>query len=506
MRFYNTMTKKKEVFKPLEKGVVRMYNCGPTVYDYAHIGNFRAYIFADVLRRYLEYKGYKVMQVMNITDVGHMTIDDVAEGQGEDKIEKKAREEKKDPWEIAEFYIKAFLEDSEKLNLLEPMKRPRATEHIEDMIKLIEKLIEKGYAYVVNGSVYYDVTKFKDYGKLSGNTIDKLEAGKRVEVNPEKRHWFDFALWIRNPKHIMQWDSPWGKGYPGWHIECSAMSMKYLGETLDIHTGGEDNIFPHHECEIAQSEGATGKTFVRYWMHTRHLMVNGRKMSKSLGNYYTLRDIIKLGYSPRAFRYLIFSANYRTKLNFTLDALKSAEETLKKIDDFVGKVKALSDRGNARKDVINLVEKTRNKFESAMDDDLNTSEAMAAVFDFMAEINKMINQNQLTGADARVVYEFMLSLDKVFGLSLDDVPAWYMLSKDSEPVENLEEAFKNLEEALKQKDMKKANILIGNIIKTREEYRKKKEWNKADSIRSSLKKLNVVVEDTPEGPRWKVGI
>lgn len=282
LRLHDTLTKREEEFKPLRDRTVTMYNCGLTVYDYATIGNLRAFTFADLLRRYLEYKGYEVKQVMNFTDVGHMFHDvDV----GEDKMAAAAEKEKKDPWAIADFYIKGFLEDARLMNFREPMARPRATEHIDEMIALVQKLIEKGYAYVVNGSVYFDVTKFKDYGRLSGNTLEKLKlgAGGKVEFNPEKRNQFDFALWINDPKHIMNWKSPWcEKGYPGWHIECSAMVMKYLGETIDIHTGGVDNLFPHHENEIAQSEAATGKSLPTTGFTTSICSSKGKEWARAL--------------------------------------------------------------------------------------------------------------------------------------------------------------------------------------------------------------------------------
>ena len=297
LTLYNTFSKALEPFQPLKPGEVKMYNCGPTVYDYAHIGNFRSYVFADLLRRYLEYRGLAVWQVMNITDVGHMVAD--AE-EGEDKVEASAKEQKKTPWEIAQFYTEAFLEDAKRLGFKEPMKRPKATEHVAEMVGMVKTLLEKGYAYESSGSVYFDVRKFKRYGKLSGNTLRRLKAGARKEPAPGKRYPLDFALWIKKPGHLMQWDSPWGKGYPGWHIECSAMAMRYLGERIDIHTGGEDNIFPHHEAEIAQSEGATGRKFASYWLHVRHLLVNGEKMSKSLGNFFTLRDLLAKGHEPAA--------------------------------------------------------------------------------------------------------------------------------------------------------------------------------------------------------------
>ncbi|MFQ5648172.1 MAG: cysteine--tRNA ligase, partial [Candidatus Aenigmatarchaeota archaeon] len=394
LRFYNTLTKKKEAFKPLKKGEVRMYNCGPTVYMYAHIGNFRAYVFADLLRRYLEWRGLKVKQVMNITDVGHMTFDVVADSTGEDKVEKAAREEHKTPEQIARFYEEAFYEDAGKLNIKKAGVYPRATEHIPEMIEMIGKLLKKGYAYRgEDGWVYYDVTKFKGYGKLSGNTLEKLKAGHRLEVKKEKRHPQDFALWIKNPKHMMQWDSPWGRGYPGWHVECSAMSTKYLGLTLDIHTGGEDNIFPHHECEIAQSEGATGKPFVKYWMHTRHLIVDGKKMSKSLGNFYTLRDLLKKGHSPKAIRFLLLSAHYRTKLNLTEAALRQAEKNVKGLEELAARLKEIKD-GKPNKELDKLTKKAGEEFGKAMDDDLNISLGLAKVFGFVREVNKALDSGK----------------------------------------------------------------------------------------------------------------
>ncbi|MFH1420742.1 MAG: cysteine--tRNA ligase, partial [Candidatus Aenigmatarchaeota archaeon] len=383
IKFYNTLTKKKETFEPLSKKTVTMYNCGPTVYFYIHIGNARAFVFADTLRRWLEFRGFEVKQIINITDVGHMTMDaDIASNKGEDKLEKEAKKEKKDPWQIADFYTKAFVEDCKQLKLEEPMKLPKATEHIKEMIEIIEKLIKNKHAYVIGNNVYYDVTTFPKYGQLSGNTLEQLKAGARLAVKDEKRNPYDFALWIHDSKHIMQWDSPWGAGYPGWHIECSAMSTKYLGETIDIHTGGEDNIFPHHECEIAQSEGANKKTFVRYWMHTRFLLVDGEKMSKSKGNFFTVRDILEKGYSPLALRYVLVSAQYRTPMNFTFDSLKAAQNTLDKLRDFVIMVENIAPAKNENsaekenKKIDEILDRTYKKIEESMDDDLNTPAAL----------------------------------------------------------------------------------------------------------------------------------
>ena len=311
LRFYNTLGKEKQDFKPLNPGKVNMYSCGPTVYDYAHIGNLRAYVFTDTIRRLLEHEGYEVKLIMNITDVGHLTADDLAQGDsGEDKVEKRAKAEKKTPEEIARYYEDSFHRDMEELNILPAQYYPRATAHIPGMIRMIETLIAGGHAYEVNGNVFYDVTSFPDYGKLSGNTLEQLKVGARLEEHPDKKNPWDFALWLKAPKdHLMRWPSPWGSGYPGWHIECSAMSIEYLGDTIDIHTGGEDHIFPHHEAEIAQSEGATGKPFSRYFLHERHILVDGEKMSKSKGNFYTLAHITERGYSPMDLRLLYLSAH-----------------------------------------------------------------------------------------------------------------------------------------------------------------------------------------------------
>lgn len=473
LKLYNTLTKKKEIFRPLKKGVVTMYNCGLTVYDYAHIGNLRAFTFADILRRYLEYKGFKVKQVMNFTDVGHMFEDvDI----GEDKMEAAAKREKKDPWSIAEFYIKAFLEDSQKMNFEEPTVRPRAAEHIDEMIALTQKLIEKSCAYVVSGSVYFDVTKFKDYGKLSGNTIEKLEAGAggRVKFNPDKRNQFDFALWINDPRHIMNWESPWCKnGYPGWHIECSVMAMKYLGETIDVHTGGVDNLFPHHENEIAQSEAATGKKFVNYWLHNEHLLVEGRKMAKSLGNFYTLRDLLAKGYDAKAIRYLLMSTHYRQQLNFTFEGLEAAENAVDRLTNFVYRLMDADGKGSGEK-IKELMGDAQKRFEEAMDDDLNISVALAALFDFVREANKLVNDNMLSKDGAEEVCQLMMKFDKVLGV-IGEIEREEKLPKEAE-----------------------------ELIRKREEARRVEDWETADRIREQLRSLGVVIEDTPEGVKWRI--
>lgn len=464
LTLYNTLTKRMEEFVPLEPGRVRMYNCGPTVYMYAHIGNFRSFMLADLLRRYLEYKGFAVDQIMNITDVGHLTSD---ADEGEDKLEKAARAEKKDPWQIAEFYTRAFFEDIDALRIRRAKAYPRATDHVADMIETVKALIDRGHAYVVNGCVYYDVTTFPGYGKLSGNTLEKLSAGARVEVNPDKRNPHDFALWITDPKHLMKWNSPWGIGYPGWHLECSTMSQKHLGETLDIHTGGEDNIFPHHECEIAQSEGATGKPFVRYWLHVRHLFVDGRKMSKSLGNFYTLRDLLATGLDPTAIRYTLLSSHYRQPLNFTFDAVEASAGAVRRLREFVANMEAAKG-GSENQAFAKLVTQTEANFEAAMDDDLNIALALSHVFDFVRDVNRL----EASAADGAKAAALIRKLDTVLGV----LPAAKEQTLDAE---------------------------IESLIAEREAARKARDFRRADAIRAALAARGIILKDTPCGVRWE---
>jgi cysteinyl-tRNA synthetase len=472
LKLFNTLTKEKEVFKPLKESIVTMYNCGLTVYDYATIGNLRSFTFADVLRRYLEYKGFVVKQVMNFTDVGHMFEDvDV----GEDKMEAAMEREKKDPWAVADFYIKAFMEDVREMGFEEPMVRPRATEHINEMIELIQRIIKNDYAYVVNGSVYFDVTKFKDYGKLSGNTVEKLKAGAggTVTFNPDKKSQFDFALWINDPKHIMNWKSPWcEKGYPGWHIECSAMSMKYLGETVDIHTGGVDNLFPHHENEIAQSEAATGKKFVHYWLHAEHLLVEGRRMGKSLGNYYTLKDLLAKGYDPKAVRYLLLSTHYRQQLNFTFEGLEAATNAVDRLTNFLYRLADADGKGYGEK-IEQLMDAVKKKFVAAMDDDLNISVALATLFDLIREVNNLLDDNILSKKEAREIYDLTMGFNKVLGV--------VGLIKEEKLPKEAEE-----------------------LIRRREEARKAKDWKTADQIRLKLQAMGITIQDTPQGLKWRI--
>jgi cysteinyl-tRNA synthetase len=464
IQFYNTLTNRKEEFAPLEPGKVRMYNCGPTVYMYAHIGNFRSFMLADLLRRYFDYKGLEVEQVMNITDVGHLTSD---ADEGEDKLERAARTEQKDPWQIAEFYMNAFFEDVDALNIKRATVYPRATEHVDDMIRTVETLIEKGHAYVVNGCVYYDVTTFPDYGKLSGNTLDRLQAGARLDVNEDKKDPHDFSLWVTDPTHLMKWESPWGVGYPGWHLECSTMSQKYLGDTIDIHTGGEDNIFPHHECEIAQSEGATGVPFVRFWLHTRFLQVEGQKMSKSLGNFFTLKDLLEKGLDPMAIRYTLLSSHYRQSMNFTLEGVEASAAAIKRLKDFIANVEqATGDGENA--EVATLIENVETDFEAALDDDLNIAGALGHLFDFVREVNKL-DVSQADGAKcAAAVRKF----DTILGV----LPA--------------------AEEHVLDDDVQK-------LVDERQAARKNRDFARADAIRDQLLAQGIVLEDTPGGVRWK---
>lgn len=469
LKLFNTLTKKKEKFVPIKEGIVTMYTCGPTVYDFAHIGNFRSYTVEDILRRYLEYRGFKVKHVMNLTDVGHLTQDEVEAGV--DKVQLAAEKQKITPWDVADAYANAFVEDSQTLNLEEPMKRPKASDYVSDMIDMIKVLLKKGFAYEVNGSIYFDLTKFKKYGKLSGATLEHLKegAGGRAKDNPDKKHHFDFALWVNDPKHLMRWTSPWSVGYPGWHIECSVMATKLLGETVDIHMGGEDNIIPHHEAEIAQSEGATGKKFVNYWLHVRHLLVNNEKMSKRKGNFYTLRDLLAKGYSAKAIRYLLMSAHYRSQMNFTFDGLKDTETTVNRLIEFVDKLDELEVSGDYNGDLHDKLVDATARFEDAMDDDLNTPVAFAAIHEFVKASNVAIADGKLNSDNVREIKEQMQRFDKVLGVL------------EHEKVEVPEE--------------------IQKLVEERETARAKKDFKKSDELREKIRKLGWEVQDTEEGPK-----
>ncbi|MFR2197171.1 MAG: cysteine--tRNA ligase [Clostridia bacterium] len=382
--FYNTLTKSKDKFEPINKEEVRMYSCGPTVYKDASIGNMRTYIMNDLIRRVLKYNGYKIKHTMNITDVGHLVSD---ADEGEDKMLKSAREMQKSPYEIAKYYTKLFMDDLEKLNVETPEVVCKATDHIEDMIKYVQKLLENGYAYETSTAIYFDVSKLDEYGILSGIKLEDQKAGARVDVDTEKRNPYDFALWIKaKPNHIMKWESPWGLSYPGWHIECSAMGQKYLGEQFDIHTGGIDLIPTHHENEIAQSKGACGKIPAKYWIHGEYLLINGGKMSKSLNNVYLLKDITQKGYDPLTYRLFTYSSSYRTKLNFTWEGIEASQKALEKLR--AGYQKHLE--GN--EDILDEeISKYEENFHKAINDDLNMPLAMSVVWDVVKILKSLKN-------------------------------------------------------------------------------------------------------------------
>ncbi|MBQ7407962.1 MAG: cysteine--tRNA ligase [Clostridia bacterium] len=401
MKIYNTLTRKKEEYVSVDgKPAVRIYSCGPTVYNFAHIGNMRTYVFMDLLRRSFKYAGYKVKGVMNITDVGHLLSDG---DDGEDKMQKAAKEQQKSPYEIAEFYTGVFFEDLKKLNIERPELTPKATEHIQIMLDFVKELVAKGYAYETSDGIYFDITKAADYGKLSGAKLEDQQAGARVEVNGEKRHPADFAVWKKAPKeHIMQWESPWGMGYPGWHIECSAMSKKYLGEYFDIHTGGVDHIPIHHENEIAQSEALSGKIPAKYWMHGEFMQVNGGKMSKSLGNTYTISQLEQMGYSAMVFRYFCLNAHYRKKLNFTFEGMDGAKVSYERLCKLI-----VAHKNGTNAISSEEIENYKKQFKDCIEDDLNIPAALGVLW------------TMLKCAPSKDVYKTAIEFDKVFALSLD---------------------------------------------------------------------------------------
>lgn len=454
LKLYNTLTRKKEEFVPLKKGTVKMYSCGPTVYNYAHIGNMRAYIFMDTLRKVLKYNGYKVKHVMNITDVGHLVSD---ADEGEDKMAKTARIENRSVYEIAKEYTDAFMKDIKALNIDTPEHIAKATEHIREMEIYVNDIVKNGYAYETSKGVYFDTSKLPNYGKmLSNNNIDDLKAGARVEVDTEKRNPQDFALWIKAPKeHIMKWNSKWGLCYPGWHIECSAMSRKYLGDKFDIHTGGVDHIPIHHENEIAQSIGATGHNLANYWMHVEFLLIDGGKMSKSLGNVYTLNDLKAKGIDALSYRYFTYSSHYRNKLNFTWDAIKSAKNSLNKLRDMI----ALHKDVNKKIDK-NIISKYEEQFLDAINDDMNMPVAISIVWEIAKEKEK-----------SNDFYELIKKFDSVLSLDLD--------KNDKEDI--------NITEDIKL------------ILNERKDARKNKNFAKSDELRDKLKELGYIVKDTKDG-------
>ena len=448
--FYNTLTGKKEKFIPINKNEVKMYSCGPTVYSYAHIGNFRTYIFVDSLRRTLEYNGYKMKHVMNITDVGHLTSD---ADTGEDKMEKAAKKEGKDPYEIAKFYANAFMNDMGKLHIEKPEIITKATDNIPQMIEMVKEIIKNGYGYETSKGIYFDVSKLDKYPVLSNNSVEGQQAGARVEVDKEKRNPFDFALWIKAPEnHIMKWDSPWGKSYPGWHIECSAMGRRFLGENFDIHTGGVDHIPVHHENEIAQCKGAFGHNPANFWMHCEFLLVDGGKMSKSLGNIYTISELKEKGIEPLAYKLFCFSSHYRNKLNFTFDGVKASNIALNRIRK--GYLAHLNGNDSIEEKEI---EEYENRFHNAINDDLNIPLAIGVLWDVIRNEKK-----------SKELADLILRFDKVFGLDLANSEKYLQeLNENEEDISVIPEQvlqFANERKiARENKDVQKADLLRKKI-------------------------------------------
>lgn len=458
IKLYNTLTKTKENFVPLNGNEVRVYTCGPTVYSYAHIGNFRAYIFMDTLRRMMEYNGYKMKHVMNITDVGHLESD---ADEGEDKMEKAARKENKDPYEIAKFYTDIFLRDMDRLNIERPEIIAKATDHIEEMIQFVKEILANGYAYETSKGIYFDISKLDKYPVLSNRNIDEQIAGARVDVDPEKRNPYDFALWIKAPEnHIMKWESPWGLSYPGWHIECSAMGRKYLGEVFDIHTGGVDHIPTHHENEIAQSKGACGKIPAKTWMHVEFLQVDGGKMSKSLGNTYTLDQLQEKGIEPLAYKLFCFTAHYRTQLNFTFEGAMSSQVALNRLRE--GFIKHTQGTEKIDEEII---KEYKSRFLETINDDLNLPATMGIIWE-------IVRNNQKSKQFADLLLEF----DKVLGLDLANSQKY--LDQQAK-IDVPEDVLKLLEE--------------------RKQARQNKNWELSDNLRDKIKEFGYAVKDTKDG-------
>ncbi|HPN39292.1 MAG TPA: cysteine--tRNA ligase [Melioribacteraceae bacterium] len=465
MQIYNTLTKKKEEFIPISENKVTMYVCGPTVYDYFHIGNARSFIMSDIIRRYLEYKKYDVKFVMNLTDV-------------DDKIIKKANTEGVESNKVAQKFTEAFFEDIKKLKIKPATVYPKATDHIKEIIDIIKKIEENGFAYNKDGNVFFDVVKFKEYGKLSGKNIDDLISGARIEINEEKENPLDFALWKKAKENEPYWESPWGNGRPGWHIECSAMSTKHLGETIDIHAGGNDLIFPHHENEIAQSECASNKKFVNYWLHFGFLNINDEKMSKSLGNFFTVRDILK-SYSAESIRLLFNQSHYASPLNFKPDLLDAAQKGLDKITNLIERLDDIIISGIESNSFSFNVDEYYILFNQAMDDDFNTPKAVAIIFDFIRDVNKYISENEVGKNQAIIIKEFIINTaENVLGII---------------PTSNKE----NNNNVLTDK-------LIELLIKLRIDAKLQKNYGLADIIRKELELLGITLQDTKSGTTFKI--
>jgi cysteinyl-tRNA synthetase len=486
LKIYNTLTREKEEFVPLEPGRVNIYVCGPTVYDFPHIGHAKSYVSFDIVVRYLRYLGFDVLYVQNITDVGHLTDDADA---GEDKILKRARERRVEPMQLVETYTREYFAAMDALNVLRPDISPRATGHVPEIIALCQRLIEKGHAYEANGSVYFDVTSFPEYGKLSNRRVEDQEAGGRVEIAAGKRDPADFAIWKKaESSHLMRWPSPWGEGFPGWHIECSAMAMKYLGETIDIHGAGVDNIFPHNEDEIAQSECATCRPFVRYWMHNGTVRVNGVKMSKSLGNFTTIGDALQ-EYGATLLRFFVASSHYRSPLDFSKEAMADAGRALERLqiavqnaDRFVALPLGGNGSGAPALDIEATLQCHRDAFLAGMDDDFNTPVAIAALFELAKEMNARSAApgavpNPASREAVARLRALMVELSGVLGLDL---------SSDAREAEG---------------DLVPG--LIALLLELRQLLREKRDFAGADRVRDGLRSLEILVEDRPEGPTWR---
>ena len=452
---YNTLTRKKDKFEPIDKKEVKIYSCGPTVYKDATIGNMRTNIFQDVLKRMMIYNGYNVKHVMNITDVGHLVSDG---DDGEDKMIKSAKEENKTPKEIAEHYTKLFFDDLKDLNIKTPEIICKATEYISEMLEYVKKLMENGYAYETSTAIYFDVSKLDQYPVLSKHKLEEQKAGARVEVDLEKKNPYDFALWIKAPEnHLMKWDSPWGPSYPGWHIECSAMSRKHLGEQFDIHTGGIDLIPTHHENEIAQSKGISGKIPARYWIHGEYLLINGGKMSKSLGNVYLLKDIKEKGYDPLVYRILCYTCSYRNKLNFTWEGIEAASKTLERLRN--GYKCNINGTDILNNEDLQELERVEEEFHQAINDDMNMPLAMSFVWE-------VIKFNKKSPEVAKILLKF----DSVLGIEID-----------------------------KENTVINIPVEVLNLAKDRQQARKQKDWTESDRLRDEIKKLGFEIKDSKEG-------
>lgn len=457
LKLFDTLSRQVRPFSPVSPGMVGVYTCGPTVYDYAHIGNLRAYVFADILRRVLEYSGYQVRHVMNITDVGHMTSDS---DEGEDKMVAGARRERKSPEELAAMYTEAFFADLARLNIKTPQVVCRATDHVPEMIAVTQRLLELGHAYEISDGIYFDISTFPSYGSLSRLDLEGQQAGARVEVNREKRHPADFALWRKaDPSHLMQWDSPWGRGYPGWHVECSAMGMKYLGDRIDIHTGGIDHVPVHHENEVAQSDAFAGHRVVQHWMHNEFLLVDGGRMAKSLDNFYTLSQLAERGYHPLAYRYFCLNAHYRSKLNFTWEALTGAQTALERL---WGRAAQLAGESGPR--IESWEEELRGRFREAVNDDLGTPQAMAVLWE-------VVRKEVPPGSARRLLSEF----ETVLGLDLEQAAAHHFAPTAEVPPQ------------------------VQELVEERARARKARNWPLADALRGRIEALGFIVADTSEG-------